>query len=420
MGRERIIYHIDVNSAYLSWTAAYRIENGIDTVDLRDISSVIGGSEEDRQGIVLAKSVQAKKYKIETGEPLASARKKCPGLVVVPPDYPLYVQCSKSLLELLRGYSDRIEQYSIDEVYMDMSGFEPIHGFPVIFADYLRETIQRQLGFTVNIGVSSNKLLAKMAGELKKPNRVQTLFPWEVKSKLWPLEVKDLFYVGRATAGKLSHMGIRTVGELADTPPEVLKTVFKPAHGQLLYDFANGIDRSELLDLTPTNKGYGNSKTLKTDITGYNRGKIELLSLCETVGARIRADGVKIGVVGISVRDYEFHQWGHQRTLKSETDLTCDIFETAFQLLREAWDGRIPIRQIGIHTGRAKKSSYYQYNLFDGYRKERLLKLERAVDSIRNRYGEDSIFRASFLGSEICHMSGGIDKAKRGGLTKPV
>ena len=220
---ERIIFHIDVNSAFLSWTAAYRCRVLGESFDLREVPSVIAGQKDSRRSIVLAKSTSAKKYGIKTGEPLGMARDKCPDLVVAEPDYELFISASRALMALLRDVSPVVEQFSIDEAWVDMTGTERLYGSPVFAAHWLKEKIKQELGFTVNIGVSSNKMLAKMAGELEKPDKVLTLFPWEIEEKLWPLPVGELFYVGRASERKLRQMGIRTIGQLAHADVDVLK-----------------------------------------------------------------------------------------------------------------------------------------------------------------------------------------------------
>lgn len=199
---EKIIYHVDVNSAFLSWEASYRVNVLGESTDLRDIPSVIGGDEKSRHGIVLAKSVPAKAYGIKTGEPLMSVRQKCPKIVVAPPNYPMYVDASKALMNLLYEYTPNIHQYSIDESFCDMTGSSKLFGSPVVMAEMIKDRIKNELGFTVNIGISNNKLLAKIASDFKKPDRVHTLFPWEIKKKMWPLPVSDLFYVGKATERK--------------------------------------------------------------------------------------------------------------------------------------------------------------------------------------------------------------------------
>ena len=219
----RVVFHIDVNSAFLSWTAAYRVRHLGQTLDLRDVPAVIAGDKSSRHSIILAKSIPAKKYGVRTGEPLGVALEKCPELVIAEPDYELYVSASRSLMALLREYSPLVEQFSIDEAWMDMTGTAGLFGPPVLAAEQLKDRIRRELGFTVNIGISCNKLLAKMAGDFEKPDKVHTLFPDEIPQKLWGLPVGELFMVGRATERKLRGMGLTTIGQLAQTDPVFLR-----------------------------------------------------------------------------------------------------------------------------------------------------------------------------------------------------
>jgi len=408
---ETIIYHIDVNAAFLSWQACSDISIDENALDIRTIPAVVGGNQEERHGIVLAKSTPAKAYHIRTGEPLVNARKKCPHLTIVPPNFPLYVEKSNAFIELLKKHSPIVEQYSIDEAFCDMSGMEKLHGNPVAFAHTLREEIKNVLGFTVNIGVSSNKLLAKMASDFTKPDRVHTLFPDEIQTKLWPLPIEDLFYVGKSTSQKLRFLGIKTIGELAKSDPEIIKSHFKK-HGEVIWNYANGIDTDILKDRPDPNKGYGNSITTHFDITDSDTALKIILSLCETVGARIRADNVYISVVSVTLVDFEFHHTSKQMTLPSSTNVTEKIFEAASALFRQAWN-KAPLRLLGVSTSHASTERYEQYNLFDMEKYEKLSKLNTAIDSIRSRYGEDSVKRACFIGSETGHMGGGLQKAKR-------
>ena len=212
---ERIIFHIDVNSAFLSWEAVFRLHYLNATIDLREIPSAIGGDQEHRHGIILAKSIPAKKYRIQTGETILEATRKYPALYLAPPNYGLYEQCSQAFIDLLKEYAGEVEQYSIDEAFVDMSGTRLLYGDPVSIATRMKDRIREELGFTVNIGISSNKLLAKMASDFQKPDRVHTLFPEEIPRKMWVLPVSDLFFVGRATTKKLFALGIKTIGELA-------------------------------------------------------------------------------------------------------------------------------------------------------------------------------------------------------------
>ena len=410
----RIIYHVDVNSAFLSWEAAYRIHHLGAKLDLRTIPSAVGGDQEKRHGIILAKSTPCKKYGIKTGESVAEAKSKCPNLLLVPPNYELYNRSSKAFISILQRYTDRVEQYSIDEAFLDMTGCTEN---PERTAMELKETIKKELGFTVNVGVSENKLLAKMASELRKPDMVHTLWPHEIADKMWPLPVSELFFVGRASAEKLTKIGIRTIGDLANFDVRYLKSSMK-SHGVLIHQYANGIDHSEVVVEPPANKGYGNSLTTPKDVCTFEVAKLYLLSLAETVSARLRADGVRIRVVSISIRDYNLKFFGHQITLPTPTDLTVEIYEAACKCLDELWDG-IPLRHLGIHTSQVTKEDSRQMSFFDKTDYERQKRAEQAIDQLRKRFGQDVVMRASFLPSSntenmtIDHMGGGISREKR-------
>lgn len=416
---DSVIFHIDVNSAYLSWEAVYRLYVLGDKTDLRLIPAVVGGDQEQRHGIVLAKSIPAKKYNIHTGEALTSAKNKCPELVIVPPNYERYVKASKELISVLQSFSLKVEQYSIDEAFIDMSGTNMLYGSPVIIANNLRELIKEELKFTVNIGISSNKLLAKMAGDFKKPDLVHTLFPEEIERKMWPLSVAELFYIGRATERKLYSLGVHTIGELAHTDISILKAHFGK-QGEVLYQFAHGYDASPFLAQPIANKGYGNSVTTPCDVVNKEHAKMVLLSLCETVGMRLRADGVKGSCISVSFKDYTFLHKSHQGNLFTPSNTTLEIYYFVCRLFDELWDGVTPIRQLGVHVSKITNNAYRQYNMFDEVCYERMEKLDAAIDTIREKYGEDSIMRASFVNSPEYHMSGGTSKDRRGGITKPV
>lgn len=415
----RYVFHIDVNSAYLSWSAVYRIGVLGLWPDLRAIPSVVGGEEKSRHGIVLAKSGPAKKYGIMTGEPLVFARQKCPQLVVIPPDYGLYVGASKALMELLHRYTDEVTQYSIDEAWAVFEGCEGLYGPVVSFALDLKEEIKRELGFTVNIGISTNRLLAKAAGELRKPDRVNTLFPEEIERKLWPLPVEEMFGIGAATAKKLHRLGIFTLGQLAKADSSMLAAHLKK-YGQILQRFANGGELEPYIFEQEANKGYGNSMTVPMDVTDDRTAHQVLLSLCETVGMRLREDKVKAGVIGVHVRTFTFENAGRQKQLFSATDVTWEIYRQATELLDQLWDHKTPLRRFGVFTSGIVKDCPRQYNLFDGDRFERLEKLDRAVDQIRKKYGEDAVLRAAFLKAPIRHMNGGLHSGRRTGVTAGI
>lgn len=409
---QKVVFHIDVNSAFLSWEAVYRLTHKGGRLDLREAASAVGGDVTMRHGIILAKSIPAKKYGIKTGESIPEARRKCPNLILVPPNYGLYESCSEAFMDILREYSDVVEQYSIDEAFVDMSASCHLFGEPVETAKQVKNRIREELGFTVNVGVSSNKILAKMASDFQKPNRVHTLFPEEIETKMWPLPVSELFFVGRATAQKLFSVGIRTIGELAAADPHWLKSILKK-QGEVVWGFANGIDLSPVMAEQPANKGYGNSTTTPYDVTDTETADMVLLSLAETVGNRLRADKVEIEVVSVGIRYSDLSYFSHQKVLQSPTNLTAEIYHAACGLFRQLWDNR-PIRHLGVHTSRVKGEGMgRQLSLFDEVDYEKLALMDETVDRIRERFGIDAIKRAVFLEKPIDHMSGGISREKR-------
>ncbi len=408
----RIIFHIDVNSAFLSWEAVYRLKHKGGTLDLREIPSAVGGDISQRHGIILAKSIPAKKYGVSTGEPITDALKKCPALTLVPPNYSLYERSSKAFMDILREYSPVVEKYSIDEAFVDMTGALGSFATPVEAAVDMRDRIRDTLGFTVNIGVSCNKLLAKMASDFEKPDKVHTLFPEEVESKMWNLPANELFFVGRSTLKKLNGIGVHTIGDIARMDVTILKSYFKK-HGETIWNYANGYDDTPVLSEAATNKGYGNSTTIAFDVTDADTAKTILLALCETVGTRLRKDNVQAEVLAVSIKDYDFKYTTHQCVLSSATNITQELYETACKLFDECWD-KIPIRHLGVHAMRVTEyENSRQMDLFDNGKYERLEKLDTAVDSIRNKFGIDSIKRAVFLDNKVDHMSGGISREKR-------
>ena len=358
------IYHIDVNSAFLSWSADYFLREHMTDTDIRTIPAVIGGDESMRHGIVLAKSTSAKKFGVKTGEPLIRAREKCPGLKVFPPNHKLYTQRSREFITLLKSVAPKVEQYSIDEAFCDMSGTENLYGNLVDYADSLRERIYRELRFTVNIGVSVNKLLAKMASDFEKPDKTHTLFPEEIPAKMWPLPVRELFFVGKS-----------------------------------IWNYANGRDLESVTGHDSANKGYSSETTLAADMTDPETAKIILLSLAETVAARIRADKAYISVVGVTLVTCEFEKYSHQKSLFSPTNITEEIYHTAVELFAQMWK-KEPIRLIGLSTSKATSDQTYQYDLFHKDQYERLSKLNSALDSIRDKYGSGAVKRACFLKEE--------------------
>ncbi len=390
-----VIFHIDVNSAFLSWEACHQLQTNPDAQDIRLVPSIIGGRKELRHGVVLAKSIPAARAGIKTGEPIVHALKKCPNLLIFPPDFSIYRSRSEALMELFRRYAPVVQQLSIDEAYLDMSGTEILYGDPIAFAHKLKDEVKETLGFTVNIGISTNKLLAKMASDFEKPDKVHTLFPEEIPEKMWPLPISDLLFAGKSSVQKLHNLGIFTIGELASADPLILQQHLK-SHGKELYNYANGIDPSPVEAEQEAAKGYSNSITLPFDVTDRNDAKGIMLSLCENIGARIRKDNAYISVVSVTLVDMDFRKMSHQVSLPTGTNITDVIYENACILFDRLWD-QSPIRLIGVHTSKASDQNYTQYSLFDTEKNEKLEKLDMAIDSIRNKYGDNAIKRARLL-----------------------
>lgn len=396
MEKRRVIFHIDVNSAFLSWESVYRLSQDPEALDLRTIPAVVGGDRESRHGIVLAKSTSAKACGITTGEPLTQALKKCPGLTVVPSRFELYIESSRKLIRLLEDYTPDIEKFSIDEAFLDMTETIHLFGEPMEAACQIRERIKRELGFTVNVGVAPNKLLAKMASDFRKPDRCHSLWLSEVPEKMWPMPVRELFFVGGAAEKKMTAMGISTIGDLAHCDVRLLRSHLGNKYAELIHNYANGIDEEPVAERDPINKGYGNSETLSRDVDDYETACQVLLSLCETVGARLRSDHVVCNCICVELRDWQFHNQSHQLTLPSPTDSTSVIYQNACKLLKDSWDFT-PLRLIGVRSSRIASDDYCQLSLFDSGKDQKMEQFEKAVDSIRDKFGIDSIKRASFL-----------------------
>lgn len=397
---DRIIFHIDVNSAYLSWTALTLLKEG-SGVDLRLIPSIIGGDMAKRHGIVLAKSIPAKAYGITTGEPVVHAFRKCPQLVSAPPDHSLYDRMSSMLMHFLSDICPDIEQVSIDECYMDYTPIAGKYSHPEEAAAFIKDTIYEKFGFTVNVGISNRKVLAKMASDFKKPNLVHTLYSWEIKEKIWSMPVSSLFMCGHSSVETLKKLGILTIGELAQADPRILEAHLK-SHGLTLWKYANGEDDTQVLTEPAKLKGIGNSITLKEDAFTREQSLKALLSLSESVGSRLRASHQLAGLVCTEIKYNTFRSVSHQMLLETPTASTDVIYRSAKRLFDDLWDGS-PIRLLGVRTAKlAEEDEPIQLSLFDYASpvSEKQQKLDAALDSIRERFGKDAIKRGSLLDSQ--------------------
>ena len=395
----RLVFHIDVNSAYLSWEAARRVAAG--EADLRLIPSAIGGDREKRTGVILAKSIPAKKFGVRTGEPVAMALRKCPDLVLARPDFRLYEQSSKAFMDICREYAPVVEKYSIDECFLDMSGTHRIYPDPVAIAHTIKDKIRDTLGFTVNVGIGENKILAKMASDFEKPDKVHTLYLHEIPQKLWPLPVRELFTVGASTAEKLEKARIRTIGDLAHAPLPFVQKIVGMKLGKQLHDYANGIDDSPVLAEPEAAKGYSISTTLEEDVVKAEQAHRVLLALTDSVTARMRADGFKAYCVAVSIRSNDFKTRSHQRKLHDPTDISSEVYALCKQLFAELWDGHTPLRLIGVALTDLTKEEPAQISLFPDEKKDRSRKLDAAYDAIHKKFGTSAIQRGSSLQSKL-------------------
>ncbi|TCL61210.1 DNA polymerase-4 [Kineothrix alysoides] len=400
--KEKTIFHIDVNSAYLSWSALKKLEEG-DTQDLREIPSIIGGDMERRRGVVLAKSIPAKTYHVKTGEPIVSALRKCPHLTIAPPDHGLYHRKSQELMAFLYDICPDLEQVSVDECYMDYTPIAGKYASPAEAACIIKDHVYEKFGYTVNVGISNRKVLAKMASDFKKPNLVHTLYADEIQEKLWPLPVSSLYMCGRSSAETLRKLEILTIGDLARADTLILSAHLK-SHGILLWEYANGIDSSVVISEQINAKGIGNSTTLREDVSTKEEACKVLLSLSETVAGRLRKSAQLAGMVSTELKYNTFQSVSHQTTLLSPTCTTDVIYKTACSLFDEIWNGT-PLRLLGIRTSKlVSDEEPVQLSLFDIQEEisgestsKKQEKLDIALDSIRKKFGPDSVIRGSLF-----------------------
>ena len=385
---QRVILHSDMNNFYASVECVHRPE-------LRGLPVVVGGDEELRHGIVLAKNYIAKAAGICTGEALWQARQKCPGLVVVTPNYPLYLRYAKFARQIYADYTTQIEPFGLDEAWLDVSGED---GERV--ANQIRARIKSELGVTASVGVSYNKIFAKLGSDIKKPDATTVISQNNYKEVAWPLPVEELLYVGRATKQKLHKIGVCTIGELAATPAPLLHSLFGKV-GNVLHTFSNGLDESPVMraDETSLIKSIGNSTTTPRDLVCDEDIKVTFYVLCESVCARMREHGFLCRTVTISVRDNEFLRFERQTKLPRPSCISGEIAGAAMQLFRQHYDWPRPVRSIGVRcTDLVSSSAPEQLSLFgDEECREKQAAIDRTVDGLRRRFGHFVIQRASVL-----------------------
>ena len=392
---DRIIMHIDVNNAFLSWTAIYLLNNGY-KYDIRNSYAVIGGDEKTRNGIVLAKSMPAKKMGIYTSETLYSARKKCPALKCYPPNYLFYSEMSNKLFELLSKYTPDIEVASIDECYLDYTPVKNIYGNELEFAKKIQKEIYDTLKFTVNIGIANNKLCAKMASDFEKPFKIHTLYSNEVKDKMWPLPIGDLFGIGKRSSEKLINLGIKTIKDLALADPHYLYKYFKN-QAIAMINSANGIDESWVESERDEAKSIGNEITLEHDVSNKDELKQQLLYISDKVARRLRNIDKYAYVVVLVLKDKYFVRKSRQQKLNNPTNSTEDIYNASIQILNSI-ENMEPVRLIGIQLCNLVDNCDHQVSLFeniDNYENNGVL--DKTIDSLKNKYGGNILKKASLM-----------------------
>lgn len=428
MRYDRYIFHVDVNSAFLSWSAVERLKKNPDSVDLRTIPSAVGGDVKKRRGVVTAKSIPAKKMGVKSGEPVVTALKKCPQLLVIPGEFSVYRKYSKAFIKILHGYSPAVQQVSIDEAFMDMTGLERLYAdsdygnlqFPLSLANRIKDEIYQSLGFTVNIGISTNKLLAKMASDFSKPNKIHTLYPHEIENKLWGLPLGKLFGCGKATVQKLHKVGIKTIGDAANADERMLTSLLGESVGASLYRSANGIGSSHVNIGNNDAKSYSNETTIAFDIDADNYAAemyAVIRELSDSVAYRLRRDNMFAKTIGVVVKTDSFERHSMQLQLEAHTHNTELIYNTASRLMDKLLLGEAglfskggKIRLAGVSATQLDDGEYRQMNILDVVDQDSLYDsndIQKAhskpsttddvIDKIRLEFGKNSIVRAGQL-----------------------
>lgn len=397
---ERTIFHVDVNNAFLSWEATHRKATGNNSTDLRDIPSIVGGDRRTRHGIVLAKSMPAKKMGIKTAQTINEALKLCPNLVIVPSNFPIYKKYSKMFKDILKEYSPAVESFSIDEAFIDYTGCERLFGNPIDAAYKIKERIKNELGFSVNVGVSTNKFLAKMASDLVKPDKVITLFPYEIEKKLYPLDIGEMFMVGKKTKAKLNELGIYTIEDLALKDKDFLTRHFKNSFGTMLYEYSHGIDNTQVNFKASMPKSISHSITLPKDISDKNELKKILLSLSESVGIRLRQHNLKGDIISVTLKNSMFISYSKQLKISKATNSTKEIYNYSVTVLEKLWNAQ-SIRLVGVSVNNLCEDNYTQMSFIESKNSEKQEKIDKTIDIIRESFGKNVITRGAFINSNI-------------------
>lgn len=393
-----LIFHVDVNSAFLAWEAQRRCQDG--EPDLRLIPSIIAGDQERRHGVVLAKSEPARACGVRTGEPISQAFQKCPNLIVAAPDFRLYKRCSQAFFALCQSYSPKVERYSIDECFLDMTEVQHLYSSAEAAAQELCTAVRQGLGFTVNVGYARNKLLAKMASDFEKPNRVHRLFPEDLPEKFYPLPIGRLLGVGGRTRQRMEQVGLRTIGDVALVDPDWLCQYLGPKQGLLLYERANGHDHSPVRAEPELQKSYSQTRTYAQDVLDWETADSYLQEEAEQLGRRLRRDGMVFRQLQLSCTDYTFTTRQKQCSLPRPSDRTRDIYVAARKLLRLIWDGQQPLRRLGISLGNLRPLRQEQLLLGETEKLDQGRRVDRLLDQLQADFGQAVIGRGMLAGRQ--------------------
>lgn len=390
---DNIFMHIDVNNAFLSWTAVDLLKQGYN-IDIRNIEAIIGGDESARHGIVLAKSIPAKNEGVKTAETIRDAKRKCNDLHIYPPNYKLYSSMSHRFFELIKSYTPDIEKLSIDECFIDYTKVKNLYGDPIKFAYKLKNEIKNKLGFTVNIGIANNKLCAKMASDFTKPDRVHTLFKNEIKEKMYPLPIESLYGCGKSSSKKLRELNINTIGDLALTDPNYLYRYFKNQAYKLV-DSAKGIDDSVIVTKRPDVECISRSTTLSYNLTSIEQINKCMYPLVEDVCQQLRKKNKYTSLVSVMLKDKKFKFSSHQKKLKNPTSNTDQIYNVVKELTSELWNEE-GIRLVGVSISKFSSSLSHQMSMFEDLSDiEENNELDKVIDKLKETYGKNIINKAS-------------------------
>lgn len=391
--KDRVVFHIDVNNAFLSWTAVYLLQNGYEK-DIRKIPSVIGGEEHSRYGIVLAKSPVAKKLGVVSAEPVYMAKKKCKDLEVYPPQYKWYYEKSRELMKYLSQYSPVLEQYSVDECFLDMSGMTYIYKDLEKLAYKIKDEVKEKFGYTVNIGIGNNKLCAKMASDFEKPDKVHTLYKDEIVSKLWPLDVGDLFMCGKSTKKELNKFSIYTIGDLAKKDLKFLERHFK-SQGKYLYNASRGLDDDKVEVKTSKNQSISVTETLPYNLTDPDKLKEILFRQTEEITRELRSKKLFTKTVAVIFKNSNFVSYSAQATLNKPTNNTKEILKKIYEVFDDNYK-EDEIRLIGARLANLTNTKEEQISLFDQEEnEEKEDNIQKTIDNINNKFGKSLIKPAS-------------------------